>query len=279
MKRLILIALSLAIAAIIVCLWYGFKVEPKQLKLRKVTIESPHWTGEPIMIGLLGDLHIGGAHIDPQRLDEIVGLMNVEQPDIILLAGDYVNSHEPKSARDKTENDTINWGHAILGDLSAPLGVYAVLGNHDYQYGADIVQANLQAQGVSFIDNQAAVIDDKLCLFGIDDEFFGTPNDDGYYNCPANFPIIGLMHNPDSFFRVPSGTALMVAGHTHGGQINIPLIGRRVTATEAGKDYAYGFNKVGDTPVFVTAGIGTSILPARFRAPPEIVLIELRAKP
>jgi len=56
MKRLILIALSLAIAAIIVCLWYGFKVEPKQLKLRKVTIESPHWTGEPIMIGLLGDL-------------------------------------------------------------------------------------------------------------------------------------------------------------------------------------------------------------------------------
>jgi len=278
MKRFVLISLSLIMAAIIGCLWYGFRVEPAQLKLRKITIESPHWRGEPVTIGLLADLHIGGQYTEPERIEKIVGLMNVERPDIILLAGDYVHSYEPHTERSKAENDTINWGHAILGDLSAPLGVYAVLGNHDYKYGAEIVQANLQTQGVNFIDNKAAVVDDKLCIFGIADEYYGKPSDDGYYNCPANFPIIGLMHNPDSFFRVPSGTALMVAGHTHGGQINIPLLGRRFAPIEKGKVYAYGLNNFGDTPVFVTAGIGMSIIAARFRAPPEIVLIELRAK-
>ncbi len=277
MKRRIFLICLLMLSAILGCLWYGFNVEPQQLKLRRVTIESPYWTGEPILIGLMSDLHIGGPHIDPPKLDKIVGRMNVEQADIILLAGDYVNSHEPAADRSTAENDALNWGQAILGDLYAPLGVFAVLGNHDHLYGAQIVQANMEAQGINFIDNSSAVIDERLCLFGVADEYFGKPTDDGYYNCPANFPIVGLMHNPDSFFRIPSRTALMVAGHSHGGQINIPLIGRFVTSTKAGKPYAYGLNTVGDTPVFVTAGIGTSILAARFRSPPEIVLIELRA--
>jgi len=279
MKRFILSTALLLGAAILGCLYYGFRVEPAQLKLRKITIESPHWTGAPLRIGLMADLHIGGRHVAPPDVDKITALMNLEQPDIILLAGGYVNGHHPEDARSKTENDAINWGHAILGDLSAPLGVYAVLGNHDHEYSAQAVRTNMEAQGINFVDNQSAVIDDRLCVFGIADEYYGNPSDDGYYNCPANFPIIGLMHNPDSFFRVPNGTALMVAGHTHGGQINLPLLGRRVTLTKAGKPYVYGLNTVGETPVFVTAGIGTSILAARFRSPPEIVLIELRAQP
>lgn len=83
------------------------------------------------------------------------------------------------------------------------------------------------------------------------------------------------MHSPDSFQYLRPGIALAVAGHTHGGQINLPLIGRRVTATNSGNKYAYGLVKVNGVLAFVTAGIGTSILPARFRAPPELVLIEL----
>lgn len=275
MKRIFIVIFLCLTTIILACLYYGFKIEPRQLKLRKYAISSPHWTGAPITIGLLSDLHIGGPHIDPPAVERIVGMMNVEAPDIILLLGDYVDSHESQSDRSKAANDEVSWGHAILGDLSANYGVFAVMGNHDYQYGVDIIQANLEAQGIIFLDNKSAVVEDKLCVFGVEDEFFGQPSDDGYYNCPANFPIIGLMHNPDSFFRIPEGTAFMAAGHTHGGQINIPLIGRRITSTHAGIDYAYGENTVGDTPVFITAGLGTSILPARFRAAPEIVIIEL----
>lgn len=280
MKRYIYPVSFILSIVILACLYYGFRIEPTQLKLRKITIGSPHWTGEPLRIGLIGDLHIGGPHVSPQDMDKIVGLMNVEQPDLILLAGDYVNGSTPKTSRSQSVNDTINWGHAILGDLIAPLGVYAVLGNHDYEYDAQTTRANMTAQGINFVDNRSAVIDERLCLFGVGDEHYGNPNDDGYYNCPANFPIIGLMHNPDSFFRVAeSSAALMLAGHTHGGQINLPLIGRAVTSTKSGKAYAYGVKTVGDTPVFITAGVGTSILSARFRSPPEIVLIELRAQP
>ena len=96
--------------------------------------------------------------------------------------------------------------------------------------------------------------------------------------CEDGATPIALMHSPDSFPLLRSDTALAVAGHTHGGQINIPLIGRRVTSTAAGRKYAYGQIDVNSTPAFVTAGIGTSILPARFRAPPEIVLIELEPR-
>ena len=90
--------------------------------------------------------------------------------------------------------------------------------------------------------------------------------------------MIGLMHNPDSFELARGGEALMIAGHTHGGQINIPGIGRRITSTRGGPKYAYGLIDVNGTPAFVTAGIGMSILPARFRAPPEIVIITLRSE-
>ena len=278
MKRAFLKIFALLVVVALACLYYGFKVEPNQLKVRKIVVESPHWRGEPITIGLIADVHIGAPYIDPPKVETIVGLMNVERPDIILLGGDYVDGYEPKAERSKTENDNLRWGHAILGELNAPLGVFAVLGNHDYKYGADIVQGNLEAHGINFVDNNAVIADNRLCIFGVGDEYFGKPSDNGYYNCPANFPIVGLMHNPDSFFRIPTGTALMVAGHTHGGQINLPLIGRHKHATQkAGKKYAYGLNELGNTPVYVSSGIGTSILPARFRAPPEIVLIELRA--
>ena len=83
------------------------------------------------------------------------------------------------------------------------------------------------------------------------------------------------MHSPDSFKHLRSDTDLAVAGHTHGGQINLPLIGRRVTATKLGEPYAYGLKDWSGTPVYITSGLGTSVLPARFRAPPEIVVITI----
>ena len=98
-----------------------------------------------------------------------------------------------------------------------------------------------------------------------------------FADCETSKDIVAFMHSPDSFKLLPSDTDLALAGHTHGGQINIPFIGRRITSTRLGKKYAYGSLDFGGIRAFVTAGIGTSILPARFRAPPEIVLITLRS--
>ena len=272
MKRFILCLLILLAASILGCLWYSYggkqaaqspvnetvakaDTAPANttlpLELREMTIDSPHWKGAPIKIGLLANIDVGSPRSQPPQLDKIVGRLNVEQPDIILLAGDYVHGVAPQSERSKTDNDTINWGHAILGDLNAPLGVFAVLGDHDHQYGADIVRANMEKQGANFLDNNASVIDNRLCVFGIADETLGGPNDNGYYNCPVNFPIIGLMHNPESSSRVPDGVSLLVAGRG-----------------------AYGLKVAGSTTTLTTSGIS-----AASGAPiaPEIVLIELRA--
>ena len=278
MKRVFIALVILLLSLILACLYYGFRIEPDKIILRQHDIISEFWQGKPLKIAVLADIHIGAPFIDPAKLETIVGLINVQQPDIILLAGDYVDDHRPYEYRSAEQNDTINWGLAIIGELDAPMGVYGVLGNHDYQYGAARITQTLTQHGVVLLDNQSAVVENSFCLFGIDDEFYGSPSLEGYDNCPANFPIIGLMHNPDSFFRVQNPVALMLAGHTHGGQINLPFIGRKVTSTKAGKPYAYGLKYKDKTPVFISAGIGTSILPARFRAPPEIIIIELQSK-
>lgn len=258
------------------CLAYGFLIEPYRLVVREVTINSPHWSGPTLRIGVISDVHVGGRHVHAPRVEKVVKTVNAQSPDIVLMAGDYTSGTAPRDYRDKGQIADIEAGHAALGHLRAPLGVHAVLGNHDHQYGADQVRANLEAGGIRFFDNHAEVIAEKLCLFGFGDEYFGTPNQNGRDMCDGTLPMIGFMHNPDSFELARGGEALLLAGHTHGGQINIPGIGRRVTSTRAGPKYAYGLINVNGTPAFVTAGIGMSILSARFRAPPEIVMITLR---
>lgn len=204
--------------------------------------------------------------------------VNAQSADIILLAGDYTSGSERRHLRKDTQIADIEAGHDALGALDAPLGVFAVLGNHDYLYGEPFVQTRLEAGGIKFIDNRAIILERQVCLFGFGDDYYGRPNRNGRDACPDDLPMIGLMHNPDSFELARGGEAFMVAGHTHGGQINIPGIGRRKTATRGGPKLAYGEILVGDTPAFVTAGIGMSLITARFRAPPEIVVVTLSGK-
>lgn len=260
------------------CLVYGFFIEPKTLAIRHVNIQSSHWERPALKIGLIADIHIGGQHVSVNRVAKIVTHMNALSPDIILLAGDYVNGHKPIEAHSDAFNASIQSGIQNLGKLQAPLGVYAVLGNHDAWYaGAQITEA-LQRAGIQVLDNQQQNITDKntnLCLIGLADSDTGVRDTTVFKRCPIGQNIIAFMHSPDSFNLMRSDTALALAGHTHGGQINIPLIGRRVTSTRLGQKYAYGKTVWQGIPAFVTAGIGTSILPARFRARPEIVVITL----
>jgi len=260
----------------ILCLLYGFLIEPRRLVLREVEVESSVYKGEPLKIAFIADIHIGGAPITPDYVQGLVERVNAHSPDLILLGGDYINGHLPRSEHAKEFNLEIETALKYLGDLSAKQGVFAVIGNHDnwYAWVSDV----LSKHNIQVLDNSAANLE-SLCIVGLADFDTASPNQSAYETCTEGISPLLLTHSPDAFRFLRSDTALALAGHTHGGQINLPIIGRRVTATQAGKPLAYGLKDVNGTPVYVTSGIGTSILSARFRAPPEIVILTLKPKP
>jgi len=256
------------------CLLYGFFIEPKLLKTRDVKIESSKRDGEPLRIVFLSDVHIGGFHVPAKRVDTIVTRVNELDPDMVLITGDFVNGHDSRETHDAKFNTEISKGLSSLSKLQADHGVFATIGNHDVWYDARFIRDHLVSSGVSVLDNEAKNIGDDFCIVGLADHDTQREDISAFSKC-HNKTIIAMMHSPDSFQYLRSDTSLALAGHTHGGQINIPFIGRRITATSAGRKYAYGLLDFNGIPTFVTAGIGTSILPARFRAAPEIVVIEL----
>lgn len=267
--------ISALIALIFICLFYGFFIEPKLLKTRYVTVESSNFSGPTTRIALMSDIHIGGHHVSAARVATIVEHVNALNPDIILIPGDFINGHHARAEHSAAFNAEIDEGLKFLQNLKAPLGVFSSIGNHDVWYDVAFVEHKLKQAGLIVLANKAVTLPNGLCIVGLADHDTQREDKAAFNDCEAGSSIIALMHSPDSFPLLRSDTALAVAGHTHGGQINIPLIGRRVTATSAGQKYAYGLVTANGVMAFVTAGIGTSILPARFRSPPEIVLIEL----
>jgi predicted MPP superfamily phosphohydrolase len=263
--------------AAILCLAYGFMIEPRLLFLREVSIESANWQGPDLRIALVSDVHIGGLHVDAKRASSIAQRLSDLNADMILMPGDFVNGHIAQAERSAEDIADIEAGFAALGNMRAHLGVYASLGNHDSWYGKGAVKASLGRGGVRVLTNGAHNLD-GICIVGLADFDTDRPSRDAFNACAPSSAIIVLTHSPDALQLIPDDAALVVAGHTHGGQVNLPIIGRRVTSTRLGKPYAYGLVYDGERPIFITAGIGTSIMPARFRAPPEIVLITLKAK-
>ena len=265
----------------VLCLIYGFFIEPRTLVVRHVTIKSAVWQGAPLKIALISDIHIGGRHVSAGRIERLTAKINAESPDIILLAGDYVNGHLPLGEHTDKFNAEVQRGIGYLGALDAPFGTYAVMGNHDAWYDNEALTGWISAANISVLENQHRNIQHNgraFCLVGLSDYQTGKDDRAAVNRCTDGQNRLVFMHSPDSLKLLPSGIALALAGHTHGGQINIPLIGRRATATKIGPKYAYGLKQYGKFPVFITAGVGTSVLPARFRAPPEIVVITLTSE-
>ncbi len=264
-----------ASATALFCLAYGFLIEPRQLKIRQVEFLSDAYIGPDLKIGLITDIHIGGIHVPAERVSVLVERMNRLTPDVVLLPGDFVNGHASSAQKTDVFNASIARGVTKLGGFDAP--TYATLGNHDVWYDRERMTQLIGAAGITLLENKSETFG-RLCLVGLEDHLTSHPDRKAYDNCKeATFPLV-LTHSPEAWRTFRSDTVLVVAGHTHGGQINLPILGRRVNSTSLGPEYSYGFSKLGGVNVFVSAGIGTSILPARFRAPPEIVLITLRGR-
>lgn len=242
---------------------YGF-YEPYTLKTVHYTLNTPELAG--IKLVYATDFHI--APNDTKRLNKIISAINREQPDLVILGGDYVKGHK------KTSSMPVNDIAQNFTRIKAPYGIFAVLGNHDNWYDKSAITTALQKHNILVLDNQNHHIKIKnhnLTLVGISDLTTDKPDFvKAFHNAAA--PAILITHSPD-IFPISPKTALTLAGHTHGGQIRLPFIGAPISNSVYGQHYINGLIRENDKTMIVSKGLGTSILPLRFNCSPEIVVI------
>ena len=257
---------------------YAWLVEPNRLVVREIEIVSDRWQGAPIIIAALSDTHVASPHVDAARMGRIVRRVNALRPDLVVLLGDYAAFHAPEAERSGAEQQEILGGVATFATLDAPLGAVAVIGNHDVWYSRTSIAQALQNAGIAALWNTHVVIPragGDIVVAGLEDDMTGHPDFAAALDGAPSGDTIVLSHSPDPFPQMPQGPALMLAGHGHCGQVTIPLVGRPIVPLRNAK-YACGLIEENGNTMFVTGGIGTSILPVRFLNPPEIVLITLR---
>ena len=225
----------------------------------------------PMRLVLLTDTHVSGPDTPPARLKRIVETINGLGPDLVLLGGDYVSAKKIATRR-------YGAAEAIrpLASLKASSGVIAVLGNHDHWDDGPAIERELARAGITVLDN-TAVRKGPLAIGGVDDDFTGHAKLAAVAAKLASLggvPIL-LTHSPDVFPEVPAGIGLVLAGHTHCGQIRLPVIGAPATMSRYGQRFLCGVVADGERRLIVSAGVGTSILPLRLNAPPDLWVVEV----
>lgn len=273
---------------------WGFLIEPNLLFVNNYEIKIKDWNPalNNFKIVVIGDIHGGSNFIDEGKIRRVVALANAQEPDVIVLLGDYVS--ESLSNRKKL-NMPVETITENLRGLQAPLGVYAVLGNHDGYFNIPKIRRALESDGYRVLENEAVSIEkngQKLRIVGLPDLLSTNIPENGIPNAKAGLErlenkegrIIVLAHNPDDIASVTGASqispdfVLFLAAHTHGGQVRLPFIGALVVPTQMGRKYSAGHFYLKNVDVFITTGIGTSILPVRFNDPPEIAVLNIVAE-
>jgi predicted MPP superfamily phosphohydrolase len=266
-----------AVAALAV--WAGW-IEPRRLVLRHDTIELPDWPPalDGLRVGLLADLHAGVPYMDAGTVARAVARLNAEAPDLVLLLGDYVDASALWTGR--IAPDVVA---RELAALRAPLGRFAVLGNHDWYATGGRMWIALRDVGIPVLENRAVPIDapgGRLWVAGLADLRHRLPDIAATLrDVPPgrDEPVLLMAHDPDVHPGVPDRVALTVSGHIHAGQIAIPLVRRFVIPSAYGERYARRHRIDGGRRLYVTSGAGSTGLPVRLLAPPEVVVLELRS--
>jgi hypothetical protein len=252
-------------------------VEPARLTVRRRDVRTDRWPKalDGLRIAAVSDLHVGAPHVGERKLERVVELVNAQNPDLIALLGDYadptVKGGEPVAPERVAEQ---------LARLGAPLGVFAVLGNHDWlHYGARVPRA-LRHAGIEVLENDAQAIErdgQVLWVVGLADPNERQPAARAALALvPEGQPLIALTHDPDLFAHVRHRAALTLAGHTHAGQVSLPLIRRAVAPTRRG--YVQDLVEEAGGTLYVSRGVGTAQLPIRLNAPPEVAVITMRSR-
>ena len=265
---------------------YAAAIEPDGLVVTRYAPALPGWPkGRKLSITVIADLHAGGPDMQLEHIRRIVDRASALQSDIVLLLGDFIASY--RFAITKVSDPV--WA-AELARLSAPLGTWAILGNHDWWHDLQGVRAALAGVKIPVLENDAVLLGpagQRFWLAGIGDQLaipLGHGRFRGVDDLPLTLsriktddPVLLMVHEPDIFPRVPERVALTLAGHTHGGQIRVPFLWPHFVPSKYGARFAYGHVVEDERHLIVSGGLGTSIIPARLGVPPEILHIELGA--
>ncbi|GAC1398517.1 MAG: metallophosphoesterase [Pyrinomonadaceae bacterium] len=278
-----IIASSVILLILLLLVW-SFFIEPNRLTANHITLEIPNWSTrlDGLRVVAVSDIHAGSPFINEAKLDELVERVNAEQPDVVVLLGDFIIQNI--SGGKYMPPDVIA---KHLGNLHARYGVFAVLGNHDWWGDGKSVLNELNKAGIRVLEDEFAQVEiknQKLRIIGVPDLWTqNRKNKDALRQIAApennatNVPLIAITHNPDVFDEMPARVSLTLAGHTHGGQVYLPFIGRPFIPSRFKQRYAIGHIVENGRHLFVTPGIGTSIIPLRFRVPPEISVLTLHS--
>jgi predicted MPP superfamily phosphohydrolase len=273
---------------------YAVVIEPGlRLDVTSYKVTPPRWPdGLELKAVVLADLHACEPWMSPSRIRSIAEVANALNPDVIFLLGDFNGGHRYVTGPVLPEQ----WAEA-LSILKAPLGVYSVLGNHDWWHGtlpgtkgdeAESIRRALKHANFTLLENDAVALrkgDQAFWVLGLGDQMAyraGRHNFHGIDDLPATLakvtddaPIVLLAHEPFLFHHVPSRVALTLCGHTHGGQVNLPFISPIYERAHFGTDKVYGHIVEDDRHMIISGGLGTSIAPIRIMRPPEVVAVTL----
>jgi predicted MPP superfamily phosphohydrolase len=263
---------------------YAGVIEPNGLVVTRYAPAPPGWPkGRKLSITVIADLHAGGPDMRLEHVRRVVDRASELQSDIVLMLGDFIASY-----RFAIEHIPDPVWAAELARLKAPLGSWAILGNHDWWHDLKGVRGALAGVNIPILENDAVLLGPegrKFWVAGIGDQIaipLGHGKFRGVDDLPlmmsritTDDPVLLMVHEPDIFPRVPERVALTLAGHTHGGQIRLPFIWPHFVPSRYGARYAYGHVVEDDRHLIVSGGLGTSIIPARLGVPPEIVHIVL----
>ncbi len=282
MKKLIkkiLVFLAVLFLILLLVAGYSYFIEPARLVIHEETLEIPNWSAklDNFKIVAISDIHGGSHYVDEAKIRKLVELANAQNPDLIVLLGDYVSQTHIAEGALKMPSETVAEN---LKGLQAKYGVYAVIGNHDWFYDEAKITGEFENAGIRVLSNEVAEIkvgDEIINLWGIEDYWKNrTVPRYPFDGITDKKNIIAITHNPDSLLKAPNEVSLMLAGHTHGGQIKFPIYGGIAFVNDP--RLMEGFIEVDGKHVFVTTGVGCTGPQIRFRVPPEIAVLKLTAQ-
>jgi predicted MPP superfamily phosphohydrolase len=280
---------------------YALAFEPAlRLNITSYHLCPPRWPEDlHLRAAVLADIHACEPWMPASRVRGIAELTNDLKPDIVFLLGDFSGGHNYVTGPVYPEE----WGEA-LSILRPPLGAFAVLGNHDWWHGplpdmpgddAAGVRKALQSGNITVLENHALRLSQNGRSFwvaGLGDQLAGFAGPAGFAthddlettlrHVKDDAPVILLAHEPEIFRRVPDRISLTLCGHTHGGQVGLPIpvppgLGRWQYLVHRQRELqkAYGLLVEKNRHLIISAGLGTSYVPVRFMRPPEVVLVTL----
>ncbi|MEJ5251980.1 MAG: metallophosphoesterase [Chthonomonadetes bacterium] len=267
----VLVFPSALLLALLAGFWWGERIEVARIHLPIGTQNMP------LRVAVISDIHIGAGGFGMNRWKRTLSLVEREKPDVVLLLGDYVSSHRGIPALKE-----------VLQGVRAPMGVYAVLGNHDHWAGAEQIVRILKEHHVEVLVNRAVPLrrsSGEIWLVGIDDLWSGKPDwQKAFDGVPRGAPVILLSHNPDAMLAPQrERVSLILSGHTHGGHIWLPLArllgtlsGRAfIPHSEYGLRHPHGLRREGDTWIYVTKGVTVGNRLPRWYNAREVVILEV----